>query len=283
MPNPKKTIGFVKRMLCRTAMLRAAFMKHFVWVFMLFFVVAENVFAQTPGYLGKKRSAGYGLYFSPAIYNASPNNRSYYNNEGTSDSGKVAFNRIHELFLENCISTDWMAGFSMRFFRTVYDNQIVVSDLDNRTPASYYKIRGISGTVYLKHFKKKYVAPWGRYSLIGLSFNRITSIYNPYMHVRKNLNGRDTLLHNFGDTKQTSAVADLVLGLGKSRIVANKIIIDYGVTTQVVSFVKNAFNNGFDESTYPTLSTANYIVETTKARIRGLNAVNGYFKVGYLF
>ena len=111
------------------------------------FVATLVAQAQSSGFLGKKFSVGYGLHASPALIGANAQNQSMIGNAGSAETGVLAFNLIHEGFLDYSISSKWIMGFSVRYYRTVYDNAMLVTQTHTKNyetrdgrPSGYYNI-----------------------------------------------------------------------------------------------------------------------------------------------
>lgn len=253
------------------------------------------VFSQAPGHLGKRFSIGYGFHTSPSVFNANAKNETIIGRGGNSESGSIAFNAIHELSMEYATSSKWMICFSARYYKTICDNaeQFASSsdnayNLQSSRPNGYYNIRGLTYTLYFKYYGKRYVAPWGRYVMFGPAVNTSKTSYDPnIMNVKGSIrnsgyNYRDTTLSNFGPKEDNFVGINLMMGMGRSRIIANRVILDYGVTIHVFSVISGLFDAGDIRFGGSKISMNNYIESTVKQRVRGVNRFNAFFKVGVL-
>lgn len=261
----------------------------------LFLSFPNNSIGQAPGYLGKKLIFGYGINVSPALYGANANNKSVLGTEGNAEKGKLAFNFIHEGFVEYATSTKWMIGFSTRYYKTAFDNPTFMPDKNgdvqysNRQhPNGYYTIKGLSYSLFFKVFRPGYVAPWGKYIMFGPVFNTAKASYNPATmnivaktgyndYYNGNYNQHDTLISDFGPKVQSYKGFNFMLGFGKSRIIANRIVLDYGFNMYLFSFFPNIALTNKDD-----ITPGNYIEKTISRRVRGINHLNAFIKIGLL-
>ncbi len=217
--------------------------------------------AQGPGYLGKKTAIGYGIEISPVLSDA---------------SNGLPINLIHQLFYENAVKSTVAVGISFRYANTKYDNKAEVTGLGK--PTSYYRISAFSFSPYFKFFSKKFVAPWGKYWMIGPVLNVALSKHDRYMYIPQTIIDHDTLLMNFGPDKQLHNSFDVMVGIGKSRILKDKIVIDYGLNLQIIALISR-----LKTADYSKVSQEDYIKYTAINRVRGLNRFNVFLKLGYLF
>jgi hypothetical protein len=221
--------------------------------------------AQAPGYMGKKNVAGYGFNFGPALIGATP--------------GPVPLNMIHDFSIDHALGSKWLGGISLRYYQTIYDNRAPLYG-SSVYPSSNYFIRGFTIALNFKHFGRNYVAPWGSYFMMCPVVNIVRTSYDPYMHVLdKTKDQRDTLLFDFGPTKQTFINPDILFGWGKSRIIADKFVIDYGLNFQLFA-VLAPLTRILDDL---KLSESDYISSTYRNRTDGVNRLNLYIRLGYLF
>jgi hypothetical protein len=273
---------------------------YFNIVFVLF-LIALNSNAQSTGYMGKRLVLNYGFHTSPVSFGSSANNTTLIGTSGSAESGVFALNMIHEGSLEFAMSSKWMMNFSARYYKTVYDN---AEYLDYNTydplsgdrysysgqPAGYYDITGLSYTLYFKYFGSRYVAPWGRYVMFGPVLNTVKTSYNPtVMYLKDDYNYNNvsnTIIKDFGDFEQKYNGFNIMLGWGRSRIIGNRIVIDYGCNTQILSVIMGALNvvlDGAPDDLFREKTTnLNYIENTHKTRVRGINRFNVFLKVGVL-
>jgi hypothetical protein len=258
--------------------------------------------AQSTGYMGRRFVLNYGFHASPITFGSSANNTTLIGNGGSAETGVFALNAIHEGSLEFAMSSKWMMNFSVRYYKTTYDNaqDLNVSVYDSYygyydsysgRPEGYYNIRGLSYTLYFKYFGSRYVAPWGRYVMFGPVINTVKTTYDPaVMYLQNayyNYNGSTyTKIKDFGAAEQDFKGFNFMLGWGRSRIIANRIVVDYGCNFQLLSLLSVPFElEGEDD--LPLISSSrldnhNYIELTNKKRVRGVNRFNVFIKVGIL-
>jgi len=130
------------------------------------------------------------------------------------------------------------------------------------------------------------VAPWGRYFLFGVTVNMRECTYDPsemYLHYEKFVYGGASpqmiTFSNFGPTTQNYIYPDLLIGKGNSRIIGNRVMLDYGYNVNVAALTLTLID-AFDE--YVPVAEK-YIQVNSGMRVRGINRFNFFVKLGYLF
>lgn len=247
----------------------------------------SDISAQTPGYLGKKTSLGYGLYANPAFVGTTIFNGSFLNTQ-------------HEFFLERALKKGLSLGFSARLYRSSYNNYHSI-DVGSGSagynyifygdnllrPKGSFDIKGRNFALYLKFFRRSFVAPWGRYFFMGLTLNTRECIYNPnemyvelpYLQIFNSPTTR-TRINDFGPTIQNFATPDILIGSGISRVFANRIIVDYGFNINMIALSAGLLDVvGF----YNNPDQYEYIRSYSGLRTRGVNRFNFFLKIGGLF
>ncbi len=265
------------------------------------YLLCLNASSQSTGYMGKRFVLNYGFHTSPITFGASANNTTLIGTSGSAESGVFALNMIHEGSLEFAMSSKWMMNFSVRYYKTAYDNaeylEYTAYDPYNGyinsysgQPSGYYDITGLSYTLYFKYFGSRYVAPWGRYVMFGPVLNTVKTNYSAStMYMKDEYNygsSSNSIIKDFGDFEQNYKGFNIMLGWGRSRIVGNRIVVDYGCNTQILSVIAGAFNVVLDgaatELFNDKTTNTNYIQNTNKIRVRGVNRFNVFLKVGVL-
>ncbi len=250
-----------------------------------FTFIAIAFMAQSSGYMGKRLSVGYGFYASPGLIGS---------------SGATPLNMLHEAYLEVAAKRKFSVGFSARFYNAVYGNNRYVSvystnsssvDQIDDNPSGSTNIKGRNYMLYFKFFGQNYVAPWGRYFILGASINTFQSSYDPNdMRVKVGTyynypisDYKYSYFSNFGAREQTYAKFDVLLGFGRSRVIANRVIVDYGYNVNLLAMALTLFDAPDDNILESDgLTPSNYIEKTSAARIRGVNRFNLFLKVGIL-
>lgn len=253
-----------------------------ICLFLVFLSFNSN--AQAPGYMGKRINMGYSISGSPRIKKS---------------SGGIGINLLHEGYIEYVTKRKWSIGLSAKFYKTVVYNgyrNINISSYNyfrptSYSPTAYIDIRGTNFTCYFKYFKKNFLAPWGKYFIIGPTLSVFKASYDPnLMYISGDYIGINSLNKNnyfadFGPTEQTYFRSDLMFGNGRSRIIANRIIIDYGYTFNLLAWLSTPF---FDDSDLlglqinQKLTNFNYIEIVSAERVRGYNKFNLFLKIGLL-
>lgn len=267
--------------------------------FISLFLTSLFAHAQSSGFMGKRISVGYGINMSPALMGANSENESIIGSTGSAETWVPAFNIIHEGFLDYTISSKWIMGFSVRYYKTAYDNAMSLKQIYTNTyqttaerPSGYYNINGLTYTLAFKFYGRHYVAPWGRYIMFGPALNTAKTEYSPTkmsvegVIISNNLYGRDTSISDFGSKTQMHKGFNIMMGYGRSRIIRNRITFDYGANIHLFSLLSTLFDissNGeenilLNQEVYST----NYIRHTVKRRIRGVNRMNVFLKIGIL-
>lgn len=258
-------------------------------------------YAQAPGYMGKRFSAGYGFYFSPALIGSNGKGNTIAGTvDGHANDGTLAFNSLHEGFVEYTLTKKFTLGFSARFYKSTYDNSRAVSIADvptsvntgyyygqqSQNPLGLYHIKGINLSLYGKLYFSRYIAPWGRYFIFGPTLKMFTCTYDPAeMKVTyAGMYGEPNIYYsNFGPTTQKFKGFDIMAGFGRNRIVANRITLDYGFNVNIFALLGTLLDaGGEDFSLSGNLYASDYIGRTSHARVRGVNRFNAFLKVGVL-
>jgi hypothetical protein len=240
--------------------------------------------AQGPGYMGKHLSVGYGFYFAPALFPT------------TTD---IPVNTMHEGFLEYSSAKRFSVGFSVKYYNTRYENSRPVDVNPGNYSSSYYQIddrpsgdleiRGINYLLYGKAYRHNYIAPWGKYFIFGINIFTFESTYDPSkMKVKVQNGGSYTntyyYFNSFGSPSQSFTRFDILIGNGRSRIFADRIVVDYGYNVNLLSTALSFFDIAEDRVFEDNVTYASeYIEISSAARIRGVNRFNLFLKIGYLF
>jgi len=255
-------------------------------VLLILISCSVTVFAQTPGYMGKRFGAGYGAYASPGYIGS---------------AGATPVNIQHEAFVEFVTKKRFSIGLSVKAYKAIYANTRYVNVLDNNAssndqidkhPSGVTNIRAKNYMLYFKFFGKHYLAPWGRYFIMGATLNTFNSTYDPdHMNVgtESSPSYSNGYTHSgyvsysdFGPAKQSFKKFDVMIGWGRSRIVADRITIDYGFNVNLWAFTATVFDAPDDDIGEKILLPDKYIGTISAARIRGVNRFNIFCKIGIL-
>lgn len=269
-------------------------MKYKILILILF-SSSLHIWAQAPGYMGKRMVLGYGFHFSPAILGANAQNQSIFGNGGSAETGTMAFNALHEGYLEFATGYRFSVGLSCKFYKTAYDNPAYINTYKDVSfsassdhPAGYYNITGLSICLYGKLYGKRYVAPWGRYIIFGPVINIRKTEYDPSVMYVKGFSynnsyySEETTFANFGPAKQSFTGFNLLFGWGRNRMIGNRITIDYGASVQVFSVFSLLFDAVGSDFSFSQKTEINYIEKTSAQRVRGVNRFNAFVKLGFL-
>lgn len=266
-------------------------------LYILLVLFSSELFSQLgPGYLGKRFVAGYGFYFSPALFGSNASEASIFG-RGNAVGGDMAFNSQHEGFLEFAFKNRTSVGLSCKYYKTTFDNSTQAEGyglptntyVNDAPPSGFYYINGLNFALYFKFYHKRYVAPWGRYIILGPSINTFKCFYDPatmYMKGYDNNTYKEVVINNFGPQGQQFIKGDIIFGWGRSRIAFNRITIDYGLNFQVLSASQIIFDiSGYSVGDFFSgyrITNLDYIERTSKRRVREVNKFNVFLKVGVL-
>lgn len=251
-------------------------MKRILYTYLLI-CSAISVFSQAPGYMGKRFVAGYGIYANPRL---------------SVSGGNPGINLSHEAYLEFAMKRSISVGLSARFYRAMYTNVMNVSTRDpyvsllDQSPNGFYNIKGRNYALHFKFYKRNFVAPWGKYVLLGATLNTLHTHYDPgtmYVTAQDRRAGEIVYLDNFGPQDQSYMRFDVLFGNGRNRVIADRITIDYGYVFHVLGMSAAVFDASdvlIFEGGIPSM--ASYIESTAAARSRAINKFNLYLKVGVL-
>ncbi|MBS1635969.1 MAG: hypothetical protein JST26_08590 [Bacteroidetes bacterium] len=260
-------------------------------------LIVANTQAQVPGYMGKRFQAGYGFYFSPALFGSTAGGKTIIGYNGNAESGTLAFNTIHEGFLEFTMKKKTIIGASVRYYKTTYDNYNDLYFFPQTSNGTYYngngvghipgffKVTGLSYSLYFKLYFRHFTAPWGRYFIVGPTLRTMTTTYDPNsMPVQStSYNGTTSSYYpDLGGSKQSFKSFDIIAGFGRNRVLYDKITLDYGFNINVFALMSSVleYEGGNYASDY---SASEYVRKSTRWRSRGLNRFNAFCKIGYLF
>lgn len=268
--------------------------------YIVLFLFSSELFSQLgPGYLGRRFQAGYGFNFSPALLGSNGSEASILG-RGNAVGGDMAFNSIHDGFIEFAFKNRTSIGFSCKYYKTTFDNYVDVYMNTNYNgnnytlsgyPTGFYTIKGLNYTLYFKFYNKRYVAPWGRYFMLGPSINTYKCFYDPSTMrlVGSDYYNSNTPIYvsDFGPQGQQFARGDILFGWGRTRMAGNRITIDYGINFEVFALGWTLWDSVgedpleiFASSTY--ITNVNYFERTSKRRVREVNRFNVFIKVGVL-
>lgn len=127
--------------------------------------------------------------------------------------------------------------------------------------------------------------------MFGPVINTVKTTYDEKMFINTDGYQTNTPTLNsityFGPKNQNFSGFNFLFGWGKSRIIANKIIVDFGASTQLFSlfsiplYLMDIDISRLGGKAYPTNDI--YIEKTYRKRVLGINRFNVFFKIGYMF
>jgi hypothetical protein len=212
------------------------------------------------------------------------------------ETGAPALNILHEGFIEYAVRNRTMIGFSLKYYKTTYDNhgRLEASFVETDpygysyantaygNPTGLYDITAMNFTPYFKFFKKGYLAPWGKYFMIAPVFSSIKTSYDP---AKMKMRGYESKV-NFGPEENEFSRMDIFLGFGRTRILADRITLDYGINFSVFGVLSTPGDlTGeylLEEIGFAEITNNNYIARTSKRRVRSINRFNAFVRIGFL-
>lgn len=249
------------------------------WLKLLIFVFTSvNVSAQIPGYMGKRTVIGYGFHFHPAIGGIS---------KKQSDR---PFNFKQEGYIEQNITERASVGVSVQFYDYVYNNSLRADPIKRNSRISYsgikpngtYQIDAQNVVLYGKIFKRAFLAPWGPYFTLGIVYTQYKTEYKPsemYVVVENSNGTQKNVLNDFGPLQQKFRTADVVVGLGRSRIFGDIVVVDWGCNMQTISTTWLFLSADVGRAYYMD----EYIRVSSLRRVRAINLIHFYMRLGLLF
>ena len=247
------------------------------------------LFAQVPGYQGKKFNIGYSYSISPCVRNPNNMGMASFPKGGAEANPQLqkfifSFNGIHRITADHVIGRFTSVNLAALFYNTrvYYDREdlsLPATPLYGYynfvliRPRSLYKITGFGGEGGLKLFGTKYIAPFGHYFSVTYSFQ----------HIKADLNGlklenvNDTSdVYGFTTDSHVYVYSGIFFGLGKQRIINNKFIVDSGVKFAIpVSSGGSLIGGRFTE-------IDPYMKALTLHRANCLNGLNFYIGISFL-
>lgn len=227
-------------------------MKRIAFVIVVFFLSA-NMFAQIPGYLGKRFSIEYNNMFYLALSN--PVVKKNYDLNGEMDLAITNFNFRNEISANYVISQRSSISVGFGYFRTRYlfdgEFPVIYSD-NNQVQENYFWAKTPVGMIsaydinlHYTLFKKDYLAPFGKYYQFDFGLLRYKSTYDKKMLIK--------YMESYGDVpgevidipfEDNKYYNSLYLGYsqGRKRVFYDKLLVNYGWQ---ICFLPNAFESAF--------------------------------------
>lgn len=205
----------------------------------LSFFLLTNLFAQVPGYMGKRFSIGYSNYFLPSGLGPGANA------ESSEPLTTIGLNTTHCLNMEYiiksrtniCLSlqtaktgmTPGEMGFSSYNGYNSYDYYTVTY---NPKPYKPMQIRAINFGIGFKFFQSGSLAPIGKYKKLELlfMFNHLTYKRDGFTYYDNSYSGYGqyrTLTVGKGDYQFNTFA--ITYAIGRSRVLFDKLIFDCGI------------------------------------------------------
>lgn len=206
-----------------------------------FAIVSVNLWAQVPGYMGKRFSIGYSNYFAPRI----PSMGSVFSYSYSGNEMEMATNRSFNY--TNCIDVDYILNSKISLCVATQ-----FSKMDFCKYGSYFSLynysSGVSSDIYysppkgknmdlkttnfsigFKFFKKRYENPLGRYRKMELILvnDKVLMDKNEFYY---DLNyPYAAMKYTVPDAPYKYKSVVFAYTMGKQRVLFDKIVLDYGL------------------------------------------------------
>ncbi len=207
-------------------------MKRKILTLLLLSIIFCTSMAQIPGYMGKRFSVGYSNYFFPAVIGPKLN--------ATSKSDGMGFNTTHCFNLEYTIKarTNFCISYQLQnlgiktnryYYQTINDGFSTATVTYEYAPKPYSNMKLKTNSIGLgfKFYSKGTLAPVGKYKKIELLllFSNLTypknSFYTDYYS--------QPTYTSIGNGNYNFSTFAITYTMGKSRVLFDKIVLDYGL------------------------------------------------------
>ncbi|OFY84012.1 MAG: hypothetical protein A3F72_18500 [Bacteroidetes bacterium RIFCSPLOWO2_12_FULL_35_15] len=209
-------------------------MKPKIIVFLI--LVSSTVFAQVPGYMGKRFVIGYENYFFPAFYGPGKNNA----NPGPSFS--PGFNTTHCLNIDYTVKQRMNVCFSLQHLRTgiAYKGDDYAYPKESKYSGNFSTPAQLTSNNIgfgFKVFRRGNIAPVGKYQKfeILLFFEKVKYENNNFTTHEQNY--YENVPITLGTGEYTYRNFAITYSLGKQRIFFNKLVMDYGIRAAITPVV----------------------------------------------
>ena len=211
-------------------------------LFAIIFLISYQSFSQVPGYLGKRFTIGYGLYFFPAIKGPG------LHNAGPSSDFNPGINNAHCINIDYTIKPRTNICFSFQYLETgiAYKGSTSAGLNGGSDPYPYpmdvryagdfstpAKLSSFNIGLGFKFFKKGEIAPLGKYQKLELLLFFETVTYNSEKFLKRISDPASGVSsdvpYKAGAGSYNYKNIALVYTLGKQRVFFDRLVLDYGM------------------------------------------------------
>lgn len=251
----------------------------------------QFVFAQVPGYMGKRFIVGYSNYFSPALLGRTAN----------STETSLRLNSVNCINLEYTMKNSIDFCFGIQFWKTgvlrnngyTYNYTYYDSTYNNyysEGGEAYYmpsnklamQLKSTIVSIGFKFFRSGYIAPAGKYTKLDFLFFKNNVVYEKDAFYKTKYRSPEYKL-NFllGNGNFSSSTCAIALTFGKQRVIFNRIIIDSGIRFAVSpNVIFNVLGGEFLDNDIETMEYQMKL--STNSRIFTGQLVNFHLGIGFL-
>ncbi len=233
----------------------------FKLLFLVLFVSLQAA-AQISGYMGKRISVGYSNYFFPAPIGPTAN--------ADTRDGSFGFNTTHSFNLEYILKSRTVMCLSAQRSNTgmnpsdlqeyVYDGFSSYNYTYEYLPKPYKPMQITSTNIGLgfKFFSSGTLAPVGKYKKVELLFmmNHLTYSSTAFQYYDPSGSGSGIYAKKIGTGSYDFKTVAVTYTIGRSRVLFNRIVVDYGMRFGVVpeAVFKVVFEEEFSSGSSASLN-----------------------------
>jgi hypothetical protein len=259
-------------------------------ILFLLLVCSVKTFAQTPGYMGKRFSIGYSNYFFPAIIGPNPS--------GTTRQDKLSLNTAHSINIEYTIKPKTNFCFSYQWQHLgVMPNRsypVVTTDSSsgsyntqyfeyNPAPFKNMQLKTNSIGIGFKFFGGGILAPVGKYKKLELLllFSNLTYPKNAFYISYSNYSYAEYT--SIGTGSYNFKTFAITYTMGRSRVLFDKLVLDYGLRIGALPAGFFAFiNSDEDFFTDNPIGFERGLKQDTNMRLLRQQLINFHIGIGFL-
>lgn len=262
-------------------------MKKNIILYIVCSIAFFNSHAQVSGYMGKRFSIGYSNYFLPSILGPKVN--------GTSASDKIGINTTHCVNLDYiikertsfCLSlqTQKLGVNNVRYYNVEYVDPFGTNNYGsyqyNPKPFRFMQLKTYSVGLGFKFFASGSLAPIGKYKKVELLllFSNLTYPKNAFEDT--GLNDPYTRT-NIGTGDYSFSTFALTYTMGRSRVLFDRIVLDYGLRFGATPAGFFAFLNSDGDFSSNNLTPEKTFRQDTNMRLFRQQLVNLHIGISFL-
>lgn len=247
--------------------------------FFLFLCISVSASSQVSGYLGKRLMIGYSNYLAPALYGPGAN--------ADASSGTIGLNTTHCANLDFVIKTRTVLCLSLQKSNTgvvpsnlteeIYDGFNTYNFVTYYYSPKPYKPMQLSSTniaLGFKFFQSGTIAPVGKYKKLELLFmmNKLTYSNTAFQYYDTYNSSAGLTSKKIGKGVYTYKTLAIAYTMGRSRVLFDRVVLDYGlrigvVPEPIITFVLNDFFDDGSSSSTTLLNVGEHYRKDVKGRL----------------